>query len=317
MRDALLQAKNRFRELLFLRGAQRRAENYSESQGKAVRDWYSGCRERLLAARELRDSSRLVGAAAVYREAAECAACCLAVHFEVESKFLRSAVWERTREFADRASELTELRAFALASDLLESDRQSNESLQEELKRVDQSIQAVLRRVEGRRVSKLKWLRWTRVGLAILVPVALLTLLMVWLVSPTNLAFQAKAAASSYWPGSGKADRLINGSREMPWGAATGEDKQPWFQLDFGRQLAFGRIDVVNRKDGYAQVTTPFVIELSEDGKKFVEIARFTGPGEKGEEFSWRGQAERARFIRVRHLKHRAFALCEIEVYAP
>lgn len=54
----------------------------------------------------------------------------------------------------------------------------------------------------------------------------------------------------------------------------TKEEKDPWIQYDLETPTAFSSVVVTNRQDSYFQRALPLVLETSDDGKKFQEIAR-------------------------------------------
>jgi hypothetical protein len=74
-------------------------------------------------------------------------------------------------------------------------------------------------------------------------------------------------------------------------------ESNPWFEYDFGAPLAFSSLTIRNRSDFGPERAVPLVVEVSNDDKKFQEIARRT------ETFStWKPSfpTQHARYLRLR-----------------
>jgi hypothetical protein len=77
----------------------------------------------------------------------------------------------------------------------------------------------------------------------------------------------------------------------------TREEPSPWYQVDLGAPTPFSRVRVVNRGDGAEARAIPLVVEVSDDGVTFREVAR------QPELFhSWEAvfPVQTARYVRVR-----------------
>jgi len=77
----------------------------------------------------------------------------------------------------------------------------------------------------------------------------------------------------------------------------TKDEQNPWFQYDLGTRMQFSSMTIRNRGDGERARAVPLVVEVSDDGKNFREIAR------QNDEFSvWKQSfpKQTARFVRVR-----------------
>ena len=91
----------------------------------------------------------------------------------------------------------------------------------------------------------------------------------------------------------------------------TKEDPSPWFEYDFGSPLAFSSLTVQNRSD-YSDRAVPLVVEVSNDDKKFSEIARRT------DTFStWKPSfpTQHARYLRLRVARQSMLHLEAIKVH--
>jgi hypothetical protein len=318
-------------EAVLLRQAEERAKSYAPEQGAHVRSLWQGAVRRMRAARDLRDASNVAAAGTLYREAGVLAARAIVTAQDAGANAVDdAAAWNRVRELAELGNlpktsiaafadgePLDEARDLAEAADPLLVDALPPAVARERLDRVDKALLLLLAGVEPRTTKELRRSRVLRIAALALVFVGVLVGLVAWIVAPANVALGKPTMASSYWAGSPTADALVNGSEDSPWGAATGTTEDPWFRIDLLAPHRIDRIVIVNRQDAYASSTTPIALELSEDGVSFQEVRRFTGPGESGQRFVYRGDGKNWRFVRVRHIGRRAFALSEIEVYGP
>jgi hypothetical protein len=319
--ERLTRIPRRAAELVLQREAEQRAYQYGVEQRAQLRDSHAAALRRIRAGRGLRDASDVVAAGAVYREAATLAARSVlagldpAATAEPEVELL----WARLETLLGAASEGEEspfqrARRMATERDLLALDKLSPVRAREQLDQVDRALVRLLGVVEPRTLRRIRVSRYTRIALLVLVVVGMLAGLLIWALSPNNVALGKPVSAVSYWPGSEPASELVNGESESPWGSATATADEPWFLVDLTKPHRIRKIVVINRNDGYAHATTPLAIDVSDDGQIFRELARFEGPAKSGQRWTYRG-SEVARFVRVRHVGVRSFALSEIEVY--
>lgn len=76
----------------------------------------------------------------------------------------------------------------------------------------------------------------------------------------------------------------------------TEHELRPWYQIDLGEPTDFSRLTVVNRSDMLPERAVPLVVQVSDDGVTFRDIAR------REEVFdTWRAELgqQHARFVRV------------------
>jgi hypothetical protein len=313
LRQGLARLPRRALEIVLQRDAEQRARAYAPEQQERLRMLHAAALRRIRAGRGLRDASDVVAAGAVYREAAQLAARSVVVAREpgVGDELEPAAIWARLDVPADAFEHARQL---ATDTDMLTLDKLSPVRAREHLDRVDRSLVQLLGLVEPRSVRRIRISRLSRIAIGGLLLLAGLILLTYWVASPRNVALGKPASASGYWPGSPPAGELVNGEHETPWGSASSKSPDPWFEVDLVGPHAIRKIVVVNRSDSYANTTTPFVIELSDDGQQFRQLAAFDGPARSGQRWQHRGGGE-ARFVRVRHVGTAAFALSEIEVY--
>ncbi len=74
-------------------------------------------------------------------------------------------------------------------------------------------------------------------------------------------------------------------------------EPSPWYQVDFGAPTTFSSATLINRQDAAMGLALPLVVEVSDDGKVFREVARRTEPFT-----AWMPSfaAQTARYFRVR-----------------
>jgi len=89
------------------------------------------------------------------------------------------------------------------------------------------------------------------------------------------------------------------------------EEQNPWMEIDLGKAVEFSRVEVRNRTDCCEERALPLAIEVSEDGKKWKEVAR------KTELFTqWNATFDRvrARYVRTRALSRTFLHLEQVSV---
>ena len=92
----------------------------------------------------------------------------------------------------------------------------------------------------------------------------------------------------------------------------TREEQDPWIQYDLGSKTEVSALRIENRQDGEGGRAVPLVVEVSDDGKKFKEVAR------RDDEFSvWKPSftTVSTRYVRLRVAKKSMLHLDEVEIY--
>jgi hypothetical protein len=335
MLDLRSKAKNlasRLREFFTLREAERRAKAYTPEQRAHLARLHEAAVERLRAARDLRDATRIGAAGAVYRETLLVLP--RAVLFAsdparvVESLDAASA-WQELESslltpepdpaFRDekgrRVHAFREAQALALEQDPLVLDRLAPVDAINRLDLVHETAIRLLERIEPRSEQVIRLSRVTRLVAGAAAVLAMLALGVVWAVRPKNVAFGKPVSASSYFPGSPAADALVNGEIESPLASATARSGLAWFSIDLLGDHAIGKVVIYNRSDQFGRETTPFSVELSADGKSFREAVRLSDQSTPGQRWVLELHGEVARYVRLRKLDKSGLALSEIEVY--
>lgn len=133
-----------------------------------------------------------------------------------------------------------------------------------------------------------------------------------------DIALGKRVTASTVFPGY-DLGALVDGVRGTYDGVGAHTRpgaSDPWMMVDLGQMQSIHRIVVDNRGDRNMDDGLPFVIELSDDGDAFREVARRTthfGDGSFGSP-AWVLKLDaRARYVRIR--AHDYIALSELEVY--
>jgi hypothetical protein len=161
------------------------------------------------------------------------------------------------------------------------------------------------------RVAAARWLRWALLGLLLIGIGVGGWQLVRWQTALPNLSLGRPTQASSLHGGYTSAQGLVDGVTEAI-GARTSVETGPWLQVDLGESRGLAGVRVYNRSDCCQGLALPLVLELSEDGEHFVEVARRTT-------WFWRWgvrlRSARARFVRVRVAAKTHLHLNELEVY--
>lgn len=129
---------------------------------------------------------------------------------------------------------------------------------------------AEVRRLEAQRRSR-PW--WTVVTLLIALAMAVVAVRKV--IAPRNLADGKTFTASSAFTGF-KASGIVNIPVEYDVFVHTREEESPWLKLDLGAVENFRTIEIGNRTDCCRERLAPLVVEGSEDGEAWRELARRT-----------------------------------------
>ena len=323
---------SRFCELFMLREAEQRAKAYTPEQNTRLAWLHDAAVERLRAARDLRDATRIGAAGAVYRETLLVLPRALLLAWDPERAvdgLDARAAWQELENrlllpqpdasFRDqkgrRVQAFREAQALAVEQNPLILDRLAAADAVRRLDAAHETSIRLLQQIEPRSVQAIRRSRVVRLTLAGVSMVVAVALFVVWVATAKNVALGKPANASSYFPGSGNAGTLVNGEIESPFGSATAREQSAWFWVDLLSDHEIGRVVVYNRSDSFGRETTPFSVELSDDGKTFREAARLGGKSTPAERWVIQLHGQVARYVRLRKLDARGLALSEIEVY--
>jgi hypothetical protein len=184
------------------------------------------------------------------------------------------------------------------------------------------------RLVDARTVRQIKWSRTLRIGLVALATLACLGFGFSKLVAPKNIALGKPVEMSSRRPqcppGSGEAglppSGLVDGTVSAAYDICTNYEVRPWVSLDLQQVRRVSKVVVFDRGDCcWGSYDLPTVLDLSEDGTNFREVARRTTAYSATDPWVIRLDRQSARFVRLRvdANEPRELVLTELEVYAP
>jgi hypothetical protein len=306
------------REFFLLEAARKTIEGYSVEQHRRVQSLRAAGDNRLSAARR---ASSQVAACSLLREAVTAYALARAVAADAHA--------------TDEATIQAQLDVPELPPDPLDGDAGDSARVREALaardpfyvdeleaaararlqRALDRAASALRRRVEARSVVHVRALRWGR----LLAPVVLV-LYVAWVgvrhrFVPANVAIGKPVKVSSYKENPPDGHELAEGKPGFTFTVATKVEDSPNVVIDLLDDYAIDRVAVYNRADGWWDDCLPLVVELSRDGKTFVELARrdtffgFTTP--------WVAPASgrMARYVRVRVARKSSLVLGRVEVF--
>jgi hypothetical protein len=313
---------DRLGALFSMRESLARAGRYTPEQRAKLRLLHGGALHRLRAARDLRRSTSVGAAAAIYREAALLVAQSMLFSHDAtrdNDSLDPPACWQRLAEQPadrpERAQALGLIIELVEERDVLAFDRLPTAIALARLDALENALFVLVGEVEHRTPAELRRTRVLRITLAVAALLLALGFFITALLATPNVARGKPVAAQSYYPGSAPADALVNGKVESPWGAATSATKDTWFAIDLLARHEIERVLVYNRTDAYSATNAPFVVELSEDGSQYRQLAVASQPVGPGATWKFELKREGARWLRIRKLDARGLALGEVEVY--
>jgi hypothetical protein len=92
----------------------------------------------------------------------------------------------------------------------------------------------------------------------------------------------------------------------------TRDEQNPWLQYDLGAKTAVSALRIENRQDAEGARAVPLIVEVSDDGNAFKEVAR------RDEEFTvWKPSFSKVstRYVRLRVPRKSMLHLDEVEIY--
>jgi len=324
-----------FREFLLLEQAQRSAQTRSADQEARIRDFLTAADSRLAAAEVLTGGDQVPAALTLYREAIVLTIGALLADRGLESSeptaenaFERLATLLDAGEIPPAPSEFQQVQALLSDSRLLVFDGLSATDALE--KRTEVEAVAIWLRglVDSRTVQQIKWSRATRLGGIALGVFALVTWGVIAMLSPKNIALGKPVQLSSRRPNcpptAGEAglagSGLVDGLKGATYDICTNYEVHPWATIDLQKVRSVSKVIVYDRGDCcWGAYDLPSVLDISDDGTNFTEIARRTTPYTATDPWVIKLERKAGRFIRLRVDSNdpKELVLTEVEVYSP
>jgi F5/8 type C domain len=198
--------------------------------------------------------------------------------------------------------ELVEVRSALVEQTFIDSAAEPIDIVMRKAKTVRAFVDALIERAAGpaQQAERLLLERWLRVSMLLVSMVAAVAI-------GSSYGIDAMRgpdlAAGKPWKTSSKAGDCDAAQRRC-LGVATAilfhtvEEENPWYEIDLGSQQPFSKVEVQNRTDCCPERAVPLVVEVSNDGKKYTEVAR------KPDSFSyWVAELKSpaiARYVRLR-----------------
>ncbi|MBK8996740.1 MAG: discoidin domain-containing protein [Myxococcales bacterium] len=293
-------------EPLLLSDALARARALPKDHAPRARELGAAARRRADAARALRSEEHDVAALRLEREAALLAL-----------EALLAARGEPAGAPADAWSHLTALPdpppGLDAARKLLESDDPLVFDALADPRRaraeLAPTLDWLLRLAEPRTERELRRARVGRVA-ALSAGLGGALWLCLWLfVWPANEAAHKPAHMSSLVRGGTPTENLTDGVRGRPFSTSE-RQSDAWARVDLLNVVAIERVTIF----GAAETSLPLIVELSDDDRKFTQVAQLAGAPVNGRWAAELGK-KRGRFVRVRHPGQGVLSLSEIEVW--
>ncbi len=204
----------------------------------------------------------------------------------------------------------------ALASeDTLFFDRLSPEDAERARWALDRAAGMLRGRVETRSPDAVRFTRWGRTAAVVLVVLWVLGSYARAKLSPQNVALGKPVHPSSQKAVPSDGQTITDGDTGTSFGVHTNIEDNANVVIDLEGLYWVSTIKVYNRMDGWFDDCLPLVVEVSQDGKAFTEVA--TRDTHFGTSPPWIVDAggRPARYVRVRANKRGYVALSEVEVF--
>ncbi len=312
----------RLTEPLWLGRALRAARAFGKEQQERVAALASAARSRADAAAQLGTERAAAPALVLLREAVLLYAAAL--------RALRDATWAGTMSPPEAAEHVdaciaegtlvapdgwADVRARLLGDDTLAFDRLP---VQEATALVRASVGVadwLDSQIDVRSPRRIQVSRALRLGAVAAVLVAAAAAGVARLTRPTNIALGKNVTASSRYPGTPKATGATDGDIVGAYGVHTRIEDAAWIAVDLGALRRIRSVRVYNRGDGYFDDALPLRLQLSKDGKRYVDAGTRATHFSQSDPWIAEVGGQEARWVRVIRKAPGYVALSEIEVY--
>jgi len=310
-------------DIFLLRASEKVALGRSELQQERIARYHAAALRRVRAARELHYSDG-VAALALYREASVYLILAIGQASRTDEVPLAASAAEAWRKLDARQAPLThakppdrlaQARTVLASEDPLAPDALTPEELGGVVVAVAETVDWLASAIEPRTPRDIKAARGARIGggVASLAAVAAIIVLML---QPKNLALNKQVTSSSQRPGSPVPSGVVNGDVEHTYGVHTNVEANPWVRIDLGATVPIHEVRVYNRGDGYENEIIPLLLQLSDDGESYEDVAERTEVFSRDKPWITKLEGKQGRYVRIYMPKDDGYiALSEIEVY--
>jgi hypothetical protein len=128
----------------------------------------------------------------------------------------------------------------------------------------------------------------------------------------------ASQSSTSEWSRSNDAQGAVDGVINGSYAFHTGNQANPWWQVDLGGQASIDEVRIFNRLDCCAERARTLQVMLSDDGRQWRTVYRHGGDlfgGRDGKPLKVALRGASARFVRLQLNEANWFHLDEVEVY--
>jgi hypothetical protein len=327
-----------FREVLLLEGAQKAAEKRSAEQQAKIRELTEAVGARTAAAESLSAFDQIPAALVLLRDATVLAIHALLVaHGSAPPEPTIEAAFRELGHLIDSGAVPAPPDGLVRARELLTNrhhlafDELATTEAVDRRADVESTLRWLRNQVDPRSVRQIQLSRWMRLAGVALAVAGGAAWLAFWgtgkLFAAKNIALGATVQLSSRRPdcpaGSGPSGAppsgLVDGSKSSSYDICTNSEVNPWAIVDLHRSERLAKIKIYGRGDCcWGTYDLPTLLEISQDGNSYVEIARRTTPYSASDPWVVDAGAQPARFIRLRSDSPaaRELVLNEVEVFA-
>lgn len=304
------------REFFTLESAEKKIRAYEPAQAANIRRLHEAGAAHLAAARELSGRRTAPSAALLLREACSCFLRALAVARDASAEpDALSALEALEADALPEASRDALRQSFAITDPLAYQDMEER-ALLAHVRALDDAAAALEPTIETRTALSVRALRYgRRAGIAIAAAWALWTYGIAPHVLPQNIALHKTVTASSHHPGTPDGKDLVDGVVGGTYAIHTLAEDFAWVQIDLGQVYVVETVKVHNRGDGWFDDCLPLIVELSEDGSSWAEVARRRDHFDQNPPWEVDARKTKGRYVRLRAARKTYVSLSEVEVY--
>ncbi len=167
---------------------------------------------------------------------------------------------------------------------------------------------------EANRLGRALFARYTRVAVAAVLAIVVVSAFINWLGSrfeKPNIALHRAVEVSSQYPGAGEDHTLLVDGDRTNLGFHTNCEGPQFVIVDLGAVHKFDKVVVYNR-DEFPERAVPLYLEVSTDHQNFKQLAV---KKEVFDKWAATGLGASGRYIRLRNTPPNCFHLAEVEVY--